>query len=167
MSKFYDENNLDKGDESVSPGWTSLYNIKKVTLQYLFNELWEILLKLSKQVNSHYVQIKQPKNNNKYYWTQHVYGKMRQYSISEQMVRRIIRNPERVEEGVAENTLAVMQSRGSKHKVEIWVMFIDNSNGKRIGKIKIITTWRYPGVSSKRMKIPIPQDIVEELGIYV
>jgi hypothetical protein len=49
------------------------------------------------------------KKDTKYLWTQHVIRKMAFYGLSPDRVRRIIRNPKRVEEGVAENTIGVMQ----------------------------------------------------------
>ncbi len=123
------------------------------------------------------MQIRKPKNNDKYCWTEHVYGKMIQYGISEQTVRRIVRNPERIEEGIAPNTIAVMQTRGKKQKYELWCMYQivrktkkhenTENTGNKSNQIKIITTWRYPGVSPKRAHIPIPEEIVEELGIVL
>ncbi len=119
------------------------------------------------------MQIKQPKNTSQYYWTNHVFNKMRQYAISEQMVKRIIRSPERTEKGIAPNTIAVMQQRGTKRKHEIWVMYqlasqanskFKNQNAKLRNQIKIITAWRYPGISPIRETIPIPQEILEELN---
>ncbi len=85
--------------------------------------------------------------------------KMRFYGLSENRVKRVLRNPDRKEEGIAPNTLAVMQGTGTKkHPTEIWLMF------QNIGKkIKIISAWRYPAISPKGKEIPIPRDILEEL----
>ena len=47
-------------------------------------------------------------------WTKHSQAKMRQYMLSENRVKRVIRNPNRVEEGIAPKTLASMQKAGSK-----------------------------------------------------
>ncbi len=116
------------------------------------------------------MQIKRPKNNEKYYWTDHVYGKMVQYGISEQTVRRIIRNPERVEEGIAEDTIAVMQTRGNKQSYELWVMYASpkiSEKSNKLSKVTVITVWRYPGISPVRDIVPIPQDIVDELNIIL
>lgn len=99
-----------------------------------------------------------PKDDKKYSWTRHVMGKMQYYRLSESVVKRIIRAPKRVEKGVAKDTIACMQSAGSKKKQELWVMY--QQKGKRK---HIITAWRYPGVSPVRDQIPIPQDILEEL----
>ena len=78
-----------------------------------------------------------PKNDTKYWWTQHVIRKMGFYSLSPDRVKRIIRNPKRVEDGIVENTVAVMsappgrdlaqkggqpKNRNSHSKTEIWVM---------------------------------------------
>jgi len=51
-----------------------------------------------------------------------------------------------------------MQPAGTKRYQEIWVMYA--LKGKRL---RIITTWRYPGKSPERE--PIPEDIIEELGL--
>jgi hypothetical protein len=90
-------------------------------------------------------------------WTKHCQEKMRYYGLSEQRVKRVLRNPERKEEGIAPGTVALMQSSGSrKHPTEIWLMY------QRVGEtIKIITAWRYPGKSP--LGKPIPDEIMEEL----
>jgi hypothetical protein len=96
-----------------------------------------------------------------FYWTQHAQEKMRYYRLAPSRVKRVFRHPGRVEEGVAENTLAAMQSAGSKkHPYEVWIMY-------QLGKdrIKIISAWRYPGVTKPGDRVPIPEDILEELGI--
>jgi len=65
---------------------------------------------------------------------------MMQYGLTEQRVRRVMHSPKRTEEGVAENTIAVMQP-SSVRKVngeetwpqEIWVMYqnkVQNSKFK-------------------------------------
>lgn len=73
-------------------------------------------------------------------------------------MRRIVRSPKRVEEGVAPNTIAVMQPGGYKRPYEIWAMY------QKVGsKLRVITTWRYPGVSPVRKQIPIPANILLEL----
>ena len=67
--------------------------------------------------------------------------------------------PKRVEEGIAENTIGVMQpSTNIKKPTEVWVMY-----QKRGIKKIIISAWRYPGISPIGKKITIPQDILEEL----
>ena len=131
---------------------------------------------------------KAPKNDSKYYWTRHSVGKMMQYGLSAQRVKRVIRSYERIEEGIAKNTVAVMQpnaikrdSEGAKKwSQEIWVMYqtpkasiknegnadklISDLKNKLVGKnqCKIISVWRYPGVSPKNN--PIPDDILDEVG---
>lgn len=100
-----------------------------------------------------------PKDDKKYSWTRHVVGKMQYYRLSESIVKRIVRAPKRVENGVAEDTIACMQpTKSSKKKQELWVMYQLKGPKKHI-----ITAWRYPGVSPVRDQIPIPQDILEEL----
>ena len=106
------------------------------------------------------MQFKPPKNDHNLSWTNHVVGKMMHYRISEGLVRRVIRSPHRAEEGVAPDTTAVMQKTGSvKNPKEVWVMYCKDGSKK-----KVITAWRYPGVSPVRDQIPIPQDVLEELS---
>ena len=101
------------------------------------------------------MNFKFPKNDEKYSWTNHVGRKMMFYGLSADRVKRVIRNPNRSEKGIAPNTIGVMQPAGSK---EVWVMYA-NRGKKKI----IITAWRYPGKSPIREAIPIPADILEEL----
>ena len=87
----------------------------------------------------------------KLYWTAHSRAKMRQYGLSEQRIKRVIHSPKRVEEGIAPKTIAMMQITGSaKHPYEIWVM-IQDMKGKR----KVISAWRYPGVTKPRGEIAL------------
>lgn len=74
-------------------------------------------------------------------FTSHSQYKMRQYGLSEQRVRRVIRNPKRREEGIAKETIAVMQPGGTvkrdadgkeKWTSEIWVMYRLKNNESRI-----------------------------------
>lgn len=88
---------------------------------------------------------------------------MRFYGISEGRVRRIIRFPKRIEEGVADNTIAVMQPAGTKRYQELWVMYKaqkPRAKGEK-PKIKIITAWRYPGKAPERD--PVPREVLEEV----
>lgn len=81
------------------------------------------------------------------------------YGLTADKIKRIIRNPKRIEKGVAENTIAVMVSGATKKKpTEIWTMY-QQKGSKKI----IISSWRYPGVSPVGKQIPIPADILEEL----
>lgn len=92
-------------------------------------------------------------------WTHHVKDKMRFYHLSENRLKRVLRNPKRVEEGVAENTVAIMQSAGSsRHPTEVWLMY-----QRKAGKIKVISAWRYPGVSPVREPPPIPEEVWRDL----
>ena len=111
---------------------------------------------------------KSPKDDERYSWTYHVVGKMRHYGISESRIKRIIRYPKRIEEGIASDTVAVMQPAGTKRYQEIWVMYKlvkgrrEKEKEKRErSKIKIITAWRYPGKSAERD--PIPKEVFEEV----
>lgn len=143
------------------------------------------------------MQIKIPKSD-KYEWTRHAQYKMQQYGLSEQRVRRVIKSPERIEEGIVPKTIAVMQRASSNKKSgEIWAMYKlrkseanskfqapiskrdinskinKNSEIKELFKnlkfriknsnqqIRIISAWRYPGVSPKNS--PIPEEILREI----
>ena len=109
--------------------------------------------------------------NDKYVWTSHSRVKMRQYGLSESRVKRIIRFPERYEEGIVPKCIAVMQPAGTQKYSEIWAMYklVDggqraNSKSKTLNpkqRLKIITAWRYPGVSPKRD--PIPSEVLQEI----
>jgi len=118
-----------------------------------------------------------PKKTEKYYWTRHAAFKMKFYGLSEQRIRAVIRNPMRKEEGIVKNTIAVMQPPSTKKisgkprwSQEIWAMYQKDTKRKEGdklknimggGPIKIISAWRYPGVSPQ--KDPIPQEILDEL----
>lgn len=78
------------------------------------------------------MRFKLPQDDQKYRWTNHVKDKMIYYRISEGLIKRIVRFPQRIEEGIAPNTIAVMQARESvsrtagrlrKKREEIWVMY--------------------------------------------
>ncbi len=123
------------------------------------------------------MQFKVPKNTEKYEWTRHAVYKMKQYGLTAQRVLRVVKNPQRVEEGIVKNTIAVMQPASMSTKNgkrvwnrEIWAMYqikrkMQSEKRKTIGAqgIRLISAWRYPGVSSKRD--PIPEDILRELDI--
>ncbi len=63
------------------------------------------------------MQWKTPKNTDKYQWTAHVSEKMHYYGLSEQKVLGVIRNPQRIETGIVENTVAVMIPVGNTQKI--------------------------------------------------
>jgi hypothetical protein len=112
-------------------------------------------------------------------WTNHVQRKMQFYGLTPSRVLRIVRAPQRMETGVAEGTLAGMQTAGTKAKPwELWAMWRDDTPSKQktirnksgIGmsglpftRKVIITAWRYPGVSPVRGAVPIPADVLAEL----
>ncbi|MFA6047336.1 MAG: hypothetical protein WCV59_02160 [Parcubacteria group bacterium] len=114
---------------------------------------------------------KSPKNTSQYHWTNHVKFKMQYYGLSAQKILGVISRPARKEEGIAEKTVAVMQPVSPKTinnktvwKSEVWAMYQDKKKEERSKKkaIKIISAWRYPGVSPKRN--PIPEDILSEIA---
>ncbi len=90
------------------------------------------------------------------YWTKHAKAKMRYYALSEQRVRRVLHSSSRVEEGIAEGTVALMQRAGSKkHPYEIWVMVADEKKRR-----KIVSAWRYPGITQAGESLP--EEILRE-----
>lgn len=153
------------------------------------------------------MNIKGPKNDGKYEWTEHSKFKMQYYGLSPQRVLRVIRAPHRIETGIVDNTVAVMQPGGNVKKgnkgsfgqpaffktdevldgkswsSEIWVMYqlrgseasskLKIPNSKKIHdlrfmiqdsanrKIRIISAWRYPGVTDENN--PIPEEILREI----
>jgi len=112
------------------------------------------------------MSFKLPKNTDKFYWTNHSVRKMMQYQLSEARIKRVINCPRRKELGIAPGTIAVMQPNSSKHTYEIWAMYqvIKSKIKNQKSKFRIITAWKYPGKSPVRGPIPIPLEILEELG---
>lgn len=92
-------------------------------------------------------------------WTKHAERKLKFYNLSKNRILRIIKNPYRVEEGIAPQTIALMKPvnpRKNNWKQEIWTMI-----QKTKSTTKIISAWRYPGISPNNN--PIPADIIFEL----
>ncbi|MDO8430168.1 MAG: hypothetical protein Q7S73_02270 [bacterium] len=107
-----------------------------------------------------------PKDDKNFSWTSHSKTKMLQYRISEQKIKTVLKNPSRKEEGVAPKTAAVMMRHDTpKRKEEIWAMYQELSQKLKgeSRKLRVISVWRYPGVSPIGKAIPIPQDILDEL----
>ncbi len=107
------------------------------------------------------------KNSEGIFWTKHAKEKMRHYQLSEKRVLRILRKPDRKEEGIAPGTIAHMQITGTKkHPTEAWMMYqikkskIKNQKSKII---KIISTWRYPGRTPAGQRPIIPEDVLQDL----
>jgi hypothetical protein len=99
-------------------------------------------------------------SKSKYIYTNHAKNKMQHYKISQSLVQRTIRFPDRVEEAIVDNLIAAMKKQQSKSHPELWVMY-QPMHEEGEGKLKIITAWRYPGESDERD--PIPQAIQEEV----
>lgn len=100
-----------------------------------------------------------PTTAKKTLWTNHAKEKMRYYRLSENRVKRILNAPKRIERGIAENTVAMMQRGGtSKKGHEIWVMIQDSAKQR-----KIISAWRYPGATKEGE--PLPEEILKELNL--
>lgn len=110
---------------------------------------------------------------------------MRFYGLSEQKVLSVILKPKRKEDGIVEKTIAVMRPVSPKitngkevWKQEIWAMYQNHKtcsikhetkNSNTIyqipnSKYKIISAWRYPGVSPKKIPAEILQELNEAIG---
>ena len=100
---------------------------------------------------------------------------MRQYGLSKSKLLGILRKPERKEQGIVPGTIAVMKTnkvffkekkitlskawqKPKRAPGEIWLMYKETKDQK-----KIISAWRYPGISKPGEEIPIPKDIRQEL----
>jgi hypothetical protein len=100
-------------------------------------------------------------------WTNHVKDKMRYYRLSENRVLNIMRKPKRREEGIAEGTIAAMQSAGTKkNPKEIWMMYQvvkSKIKDQKFKKTKIISAWRYPGITPLGERPILPDDTLSGL----
>ena len=109
-------------------------------------------------------------------WTDHSQIKMKQYGLSKSKVSGILRKPERREKAIVPGLIAVMKTnkvffkekqitvsnawkKPQKAPGEIWIMYKDVKNRKEGDVRKIISAWRYPGISKPGEEIPIPEDI--------
>ena len=108
------------------------------------------------------------KKSKPFHWTTHVKDKMRFYRLSESRVKRVMHSPRRIEEGIAPDTIAMMQpasirtgmengKRKETWNQELWVM-IEETKKER----KIISAWRYPGMT--RAGQPLPEEILREIS---
>jgi len=99
-------------------------------------------------------------------WTSHAKYKMNFYRLSEARVKRVISNPARVEEGIAEDTVAMMQPAGTKNNpYEIWTMIVKSKIRRTAAKnsgrqIKVVSAWRYPGRTKPGEALP--REIIQE-----
>jgi len=118
-------------------------------------------------------------------WTSHSKIKMKQYGLSVSKLLNILRRPERKEKAIVPDLVAVMRTNkkivktpsllktsttgpGNKWKPikapgEIWLMYKDAKSVKDGAIRKIISAWRYPGITKPGEDIPIPDDILLEL----
>ena len=118
---------------------------------------------------------------------------MRQYGLSKQKLLGILYKPERKEKGIVPGTAAVMRTnkksswqpdkspkghfdgtvtispkaslvwKPKKAPGEIWLMYKDAKSVSEGQIRKIISAWRYPGVSKPGEEIPIPEEVRLEL----
>ncbi|OGZ64729.1 MAG: hypothetical protein A3A98_01925 [Candidatus Staskawiczbacteria bacterium RIFCSPLOWO2_01_FULL_40_39] len=98
-------------------------------------------------------------------WTEHAKLKMKQYGLSKSKIINLMHRPERREAGIAPGTIAAMQTnklysnaKAKRTPGEIWLMYKDVKEFR-----KIISAWRYPGISKPGEDIPIPEAIRAEL----
>lgn len=86
---------------------------------------------------------------------------MREHGLSESRVRRTIHSPHRIEKGIVPHTIVFMKrEKAIKKEYEIWVMITNESLHR-----KVISAWRYPGVTSPNE--PIPKAILMEMNIKI
>ncbi|MBI2013880.1 MAG: hypothetical protein HYS87_03585 [Candidatus Colwellbacteria bacterium] len=91
-------------------------------------------------------------------WTSHAKFKMKYYRLSEQRVKRVLRSPLRVEEGIAPDTVAMLQAvTTAKRPYEIWAMV----NKPKAQNLRVISAWRYPGRT--KAGEPLPKEIIKEI----
>lgn len=91
-------------------------------------------------------------------WTSHAQKKRKHYQLSKARVVKTLRDPDRVERGMALETVACMKKAGSeKNPWEIWVMWKPQDHQR-----KIISVWRYPGTSPEG-EPPLPEDLPENM----
>jgi hypothetical protein len=130
--------------------------------------------------------IKDIKDDQTFQWTNHAKRKLFYYRLGPAKIKSIIRHPARLEQSIVQGLTAAMRPGGSrKNPYEIWTMFeiIEIKNQKlKLGiknlknkakkiklkpqkKIKIISCWRYPGKTKPGKPVPIPEDVISELGI--
>lgn len=96
------------------------------------------------------------KQKKQLHWTAHARGKMFFYKLSEGRIKRVLNSPERVETGIAPETIAVMQTqKGPKNSYEIWAMVADDKVRR-----KVISAWRYPGKTKPGESLP--EEILRE-----
>lgn len=99
------------------------------------------------------------KSSKKYLWTKHAEFKLRFYRLSAARIMRVIHSPLRIEEGIAPNTVAMMQGiYNRKQPYEIWTMV---QGGKKGAEMRIISAWRYPGKTKPGE--PLPNEILREI----
>ncbi|TSC75881.1 MAG: hypothetical protein G01um101430_51 [Parcubacteria group bacterium Gr01-1014_30] len=97
----------------------------------------------------------------KIFWTTHSKQKMRYYQLSEKRVLRVLRKPNRKEEGIVDGTIANMQIAGTKKRpTEVWTMYVIL---KRPKGVKIISAWRYPGRTPQGQRPIIPDDVLKDI----
>jgi hypothetical protein len=103
-------------------------------------------------------------------WTLHARAKMNHYRLTPSRVRHVLHSPKRVEEGIAPKTIAMMQPASSKRNFnkgdtketwtqEIWVMVQDKDKTRRV-----ISAWRYPGITKPRGTAFLKQEYREFLS---
>lgn len=126
----------------------------------------------------------------KIFWTQHSIVKMKQYGISKSKVLNLLHKPERTEQGFVPGTMGMMKTNKLFNNItfkknlrldlkvktkwqpafakasacqrkapgEIWLMYKDT-----VDQRKIISVWRYPGVSKPGEEMPLPDDLKIEI----
>ncbi len=92
-------------------------------------------------------------------WTNHAENKIRYYSLSKRKLKRLLYDFDRKEYGIAPDTIALMGRVKKTRETEIWLMYESLKD-----KIKIISAWRYPGITKSDESFYIPSDVFEEIN---
>jgi hypothetical protein len=98
------------------------------------------------------------KNPKTLQWTAHARAKMRQYGFSESRLRRVMNSPARIEEGIAPDTIAMMQRVSARQ--EIWLMIAETPKTRRV-----VSAWRYPGQT--KLGNPLPPEVLRKLRAMI
>lgn len=90
---------------------------------------------------------------------------MRFHGLSESRVRRALRAPSRVEEGIAPASVAFVHISPPSARSEVWVLALRFSGVEVSGRrsaLRILSAWRYPGRT--KPGTPLPDSILAEVA---
>ena len=108
--------------------------------------------------------MKLPKDSDRLVWTQHIKRKMLFYGISASQIRSILRKADRIEKSIVKGLFVSMKENHKKNRQEeLWLMYqVFVVAG--LSKIKLISVWRYPGITEKGEEIKIPEEVLLDIS---